>query len=276
MAVIVTDVFVATGVVVIVKVVLVLPGAMVTLVGTCATDVLLLCSATTAPPAGAAPVKVTVPVELAPPTTAVGLLVIEERLAALTVKDAVRLTPSVAVIVAELLLATPDVVTVNVVEVLPAGTVTEVGTVATAVLLLCRETETPPVGAGPVRVTVPVEGLPPIKLVGLRLRIVRLRGAGVTVKVAVCVEPNEPVMITAVLALTAFVVRAKLALVFPLATTTVAGVCAAPVLLLDSAIVAPPVGAGPLRVTVPVAPVPPATVVGLTEIDERTTAGDPP
>lgn len=273
---IVTDVFAATGVVVIVKVVLVLPGAMVTLVGTCATDVLLLCSATTAPPAGAAPVNVTVPVELAPPRTVVGLLVIAERLAALTVKDAVRLTPRVAVIVAELLVATPDVVTVNVVEVLPADTVTEVGTVATAVLLLCKETEAPPVGAGPVSVTVPVEGLPPIKLVGLRLRDVTLTGAGATVRVVVWVEPNEPVMITAVLTLTALVVRVKVALVLPLATTTVAGACAAAVLLLDSATVAPPLGAGPLRVTVPVAPAPPTTVVGLTEIDERTTAGDPP
>jgi hypothetical protein len=272
----VTDVFAATGLVVIVKVVLVFPAAMVTLLGTCATVVLLLCNATTAPPLGAAPVSVTVPVELAPPRTVVGLLVIAERLAALMVRDAVRLTPSVAVIVAEVLIATPNVVTGNVVEVFPAGTVTEVGTVAAAGLLLCRETETPPVGAGPVSVTVPVEGLPPITLVGLRLRDVRLTGASVMVKVAVCVEPKEPVMVTAVLVLTAFVVMAKVALVFPPATTTVAGVCAAPVLLLDSATVAPPVGAGPLRVTVPVAPVPPTTVVGLTEIDVRTTAGVPP
>jgi hypothetical protein len=184
-AVIVTDVFAATGVVVIVNVVLVLPGAMVTLVGTCATDVLLLCSATTAPPAGAAPVKVIVPVELAPPTTAVGLLVIEERLAALTVKDAVRLTPSVAVIVAEVLVATPDVVTVNVVELLPAGTVTEVGTVAAAVLLLCRVTTAPPLGAAAVKVTVPVELFPPTTDVGLMLIEDKVLGAALMVRVAV-------------------------------------------------------------------------------------------
>ena len=96
-----------------------------------------------------------------------------------------------------------------------------------------------------------------------------------TVKVAVCVEPNTPVIVTPVLALTAFVVIAKVALVFPLGTTTFAGVCAAAVLLLDSVTVAPPAGAGPLRVTVPIAAVPPTTVVGLTEIDVSTTAGDP-
>lgn len=267
---------VETGLVVIGNVAEVAPAGTVTLAGTWAADVLLLCNVTIAPAAGAAPFNVTVPVELTPPTTGLGLLPIEDKVAALMVRDAVRLTPSVAVTVVEVFVATPNVVTVKVVEVLPAGTVTEVGTVAAAVLLLCRETDAPPVGDGPVSVTVPVEVLPPITLVGLRLKDVRLTGAGVTVKVAVCVEPKEPVMITAVFALTAFVVRGKVALVFPFATTTVAGACAAAVLLLDSATVAPPLGAGPLRVTVPVAPAPPATDVGLTVIDERTTAGDPP
>jgi hypothetical protein len=184
------------------------------------------------------------------------------------------------VIVAEVLLATAKVVIVNVADVLPEGTATEVGTVAAAVLLLCRATLTPPVGAGPVRVTVPVEDPPPLTLVGLTVTDVRLTGGvvtvGVTVSVALWFEPKEPVMITAVLALTALVLMEKVALVFPAVITTLAGVCAAAVLLLDSATAAPPLGAGPLRVTVPVAPVPPTTLVGLTEIDERTTAGDPP
>lgn len=46
--------------------------------------------------------------------------------------------------------------TVKVAEVAPAGTVTDVGTVATAVLLEVSVTTVPPVGAGPVRVTVPL------------------------------------------------------------------------------------------------------------------------
>ena len=96
----------ATPLVVIVKVALVDPAAIVTLAGTFAADVLLLCKVTTAPPVGAAPFKVTVPVELFPPTTEVGFLAIEESVAALTVSVAVQLAPRVPVMVAEVLLAT--------------------------------------------------------------------------------------------------------------------------------------------------------------------------
>lgn len=49
-----------------------------------------------------------------------------------------------------------------------AATLTLAGTVA-ALLLLCNETEMPPVGAGPVSVTVPVEELPPTTDVGFML-----------------------------------------------------------------------------------------------------------
>ena len=52
-------------------------------------------------------------------------------------------------------------------------------------LLLTRVTTAPPVGAGPLRVTVPVEGLPPTTEVGFKL--MELRIAAVTVRVAVCV-----------------------------------------------------------------------------------------
>jgi hypothetical protein len=92
-AVIVTEVEDATPVVVIVKVALLEPAAIATLGGTCATDVLLLCRVTTAPPAGAAPVRVTVPVELFPPTTEVGVRVREESVGALMVTVVVLLTP---------------------------------------------------------------------------------------------------------------------------------------------------------------------------------------
>ena len=51
----------------------VLPLVMVTLAGTVAAEVLLLDSETTAPPAGAGALRVTVPVEVLPPTTLVGL-----------------------------------------------------------------------------------------------------------------------------------------------------------------------------------------------------------
>lgn len=61
-----------------VKLALVCPACTVTLEGTVATDVLPLWSVTLAPPEGAAPLRVTVPVELFPPLTLVGLRVSEE------------------------------------------------------------------------------------------------------------------------------------------------------------------------------------------------------
>ena len=67
-------------------------------------------------------------------------------------------------------------------------------------------------------------------------------------------------------------VTEKVAVVTPAATVTLAGTCAAVVLLLVSATLAPPVGAAPLNVTVPVEELPPVTVAGLTETDDKGTA----
>ena len=156
-----------TTLVVMVKVALRVPLAMVTLAGTCAAAVLLLDNVTTAPPSGAAPFNVTVPVELLPPTTDVGDLVTDDRAAAFTLTVAVLATPYVAVMTEEVFAATPRVVTVKVVDVLPAGTVTLAATVAAAVLLLARVTTAPPVGAAPLSVTVPVELFPPTTVAGL-------------------------------------------------------------------------------------------------------------
>jgi len=71
-----------------VNVLLVAFAAIVTLVGTVATA-LLLPTVTSAPPAGAGPFSVTVPVDALPPRTDVGLNVTELRVAAVTVKVAV-------------------------------------------------------------------------------------------------------------------------------------------------------------------------------------------
>ena len=79
---------------------------------------------------------------------------------------------------------TARVVTVNVALVAPAGMVTLAGTVATAGLSLERETMTPPVRADPLSVTLPVEGDPPLTLVGFSASEVRV-GGGVTVREAV-------------------------------------------------------------------------------------------
>lgn len=88
-----------TALVVTVNVAAVAPAATVTLAGTRAAAVLLLESTTIAPPAGAAPLNVTVPVEdCTPPTTLVGFSVSEERVGAggaagVTVSEADLVTP---------------------------------------------------------------------------------------------------------------------------------------------------------------------------------------
>jgi len=84
---------VATGLVVTVNVAVVAPATTVTLAGTCAAGVLLRDRVTTAPPAGAGPLNVTVPVEEVPPITEVGLRVIELKVAAVTVKAVVFVAP---------------------------------------------------------------------------------------------------------------------------------------------------------------------------------------
>ena len=77
------------------------------------------------------------------------------------------------------------VVTMKVAVVAPAATVTLAGTVAAEVLLLDRDTMAPPTGAGPLRVTVPVEGLPPTTLVGFTATEDMVTGTGVTISAAV-------------------------------------------------------------------------------------------
>ena len=84
---------VATGLVVTVKVAVVAFAGTVTLAGTCAAAVLLLDRVTTAPPAGAGPFNVTVPVEDVPPITEEGLRVMDPSVAAVTVNVVVLVTP---------------------------------------------------------------------------------------------------------------------------------------------------------------------------------------
>jgi hypothetical protein len=82
---------------------------------------------------------------------------------------------------------TPLVETVKVAVLAPAATRTLAGTVAAAVLLLERATVTPPVGAAPVSVTVPVDVPLPVTRVGFRVRVDNV--GGFTVRLAVFVAP---------------------------------------------------------------------------------------
>ena len=73
---------------------------------------------------------------------------------------------------------------------------------------------------------------------------------------------------------TLLVVTVKVALVAPAATVTLAGTLATAVLLLDSVTTAPPLGAAPLRVTVPCEELPPVTLLGFSVSEDRVTAGE--
>ena len=88
-----------TALVLTVNVALAAPAATVTLAGTRATVVLLLESATCAPPAGAGPLNVTAPVDEFPPVTLVGFNASEASVGAggaagVTVSEADRVAPA--------------------------------------------------------------------------------------------------------------------------------------------------------------------------------------
>jgi len=215
------------------------------------------------PPDGAGPLSVSLPVVVAPAVTDVG-----DTAKALTVQGlTVRLAETPAMEGEMAIVATVEVVTavvwiVNVAVVAPTGTVTLVGVVALA-LFVVRSTVKPPVGAGPLMVSVPVVGVPPVTVDG---EIDNPDGCGgLTVSVPVtCVEPSVPVIVTAVDFATAEVVIVKLAAVAPAATVTLDGTDPAEV--LDARLTTvPPAGAAAPKVTVPVAEVPPVTLPGLTE-----------
>jgi hypothetical protein len=82
---------------------------------------------------------------------------------------------------------TADVVTVNVALELPVAIVTEAGVTA-LVLLSESDTTMPPVGAGPVSVTVPVEEAPPVTLGGFMARA-EIPTVEVTVRTEVAFTP---------------------------------------------------------------------------------------
>jgi hypothetical protein len=96
--------------------------------------------------------------------------------------------PPVAEIVADPVVKAELVATVNLAVLAPEGTVTLGGTVAMFVSEDARVRTRPVAGALPISETVPVDGVPPVRLKGVR-DITDARMAGSTVSVAFCVTP---------------------------------------------------------------------------------------
>ena len=132
------------------------PAATVTLAGTLSAGPELL-NATTAPPAGASPVNVTLlVVDVFPPMIELGDSVTDESVAGTTVAVADLLTPPyVAVTVTGVELDTAPADTSNLAVFAPAGTVTLAGAVSGPELP--NVTIAPPEGATPFKVTELVE-----------------------------------------------------------------------------------------------------------------------
>jgi len=242
------------------------PAGIERVAGTC-TAPLLLCNATVRPPAGAGPVRATVPLTGLPPITVPTDTLMPATWMLTAAGFTTRLTEAeepllLAVIAAVAGLVTTEVITVNWPEVCPAGIARVIGTCA-APLLLCNATLRPPAGAGPVRVTVPLTGFPPttVPTDNVTPATATLAVAGITLSAA---EEEDPLALAVMVAVAALVTTEVLTLkepdVWPAGIEMAGGTCAA-ALPLCKVTVKPPAGAGPLRVTTPLAGSPPTTVL---------------
>src|SRR6185312_12902188 len=142
---------------------------------------------------------------------------------AFTVSTAEALiVPLVALIVDVVLASTGLVLTTNVPVVWPASTVTVPVTVAAPVLDDVTVAVKPPEGAGPVKVTVPVEEVPPVTVVGFSVRVLTLAGTSVILPVAE--KPlNVAVTVSLELAVTVLDVTVTFCWYCPTGKVTVAG-----------------------------------------------------
>ena len=234
------------------------PGATVTEAGTAALELLDM-RLIIAPPDAAGPLKVTVPDALKPPITEVGFNV---RLAnpGVTASDELNdVLPTTAETVAEMVEFTTVVAIENVAVLEPTGTLRLDGGAAHG-LFDDNWTTNPPLGAGPLRVNVAVEGDPPTTETG---EITRLDGTGWRIfrfaenDVLAHLAKIDAVPVEA----TAIVEMLNDALFAPAGTVTLPGGVA--MLLPEVRLtVAPPVGAGPFNETMPVDELPPVTDVG--------------
>ena len=244
--------------------------------GTGATAGSPLLRLTTSPPVGAFPLSVTVPVEDTPEATLAGLNESIVTTGGITVRPPPLASPlgSVAVIVTGVLLATGKELTVNVPLLMPPAMVKlpDAGTVTALVLELIKVMVKPAGGAGPFKVTVPMELLPPVMDVGLNVKDITMAGLTARVPFALLVA-TVAVTITFFAVATPTVVAVKVWEVFVAETVIFVGtVTDGSPLVRDTVI--PPVGAAWFSVTVPVELVPPVTDDGLKVTDTTVIPGN--
>jgi hypothetical protein len=191
-AVIEADVELDTGVVLIGKLAELDPARTVTLACTGA-FVLFEARAIPTPPEPAGPDRVTVPIDFVPPTTELGAIDTPFKVGGLMVNCAVFVTPDkTPLILAEVVLCTPDVEILKFADVEPAATVTDAGTVAKVPLEL-RLILIPPSGAALLRVAEPIADAPPMTEVGDT--VIPEREGAMTVIVADAATPPETALI---------------------------------------------------------------------------------
>jgi hypothetical protein len=183
----VTDVATGTVVVAIVNGALVDPAAMLTLPGTEATLGFELDKATTTPPCGAGPFRLTVAPTLFPPCTLPGAATLLNVGGYTPNGRVMAVKPSVAVIFALVIALTAVVDMLKVADVVPAGTVTDGGGEATDEAELDSATFRP-AGAGAIRETSLLVAVnPPVTLPCVASQEI-VTGFNVSIAVAVAVE----------------------------------------------------------------------------------------
>lgn len=161
------------------------------------------------------------------------------------------------------------VATVKLTEVVPAGTVAVDGTVATDGVLLERLTITPPAGAAPEIVTVPVDGAGCFTVAGPSVRLESVGGS--TVRVALWVPPpaNVAVMLDVASAPTGILVTVNVVELLPDGTVTeLTDRVATAVLPLATLTMTPPAGAVAFSLTVAADVAPPIRLAGASITEE--------
>ena len=144
----------------------------------------------------------------------------------------------------------------------PAGTMMLAGTVV-ELEVTDRETAAPPAGAAAFNVTVPVDELPPVTLVGLSESVDNAVGPTV-MKEKTVVSPCVADSPTLIVVEAVKVEIVKLPFESPAGIVILDGTLANDGASLASVTTSPPDGAGSGSVTVPVDGVPPATLFGFT------------